>query len=151
MRITLDINRVKRGNEIWETFTVSPNNSFIKNPKRAIFNILWFLRNHYSIGDKFPLKRILEFPDRVIYVYDIVELHNVDLHCSINLNYFPVLGTKTCKVCRNECVIQGEAYCYLKGKKLDKHSHYKCREWSEKFLYSRRGGNVYKQGRPATY
>lgn len=131
MMITLNIQRSKVGNEIWETFTVFPKTSFARDPHRALFFMIWFARNKCSLANKLQLKKIIYNKENTIYVYPFTNIDTLQTE-QIKLQYSPILGEKKCRVCRYES--EDQKFCLMRGKRLKKNSHYKCLYWSEKLM-----------------
>ncbi len=147
MIITLNVTRMKRDDEVWEIFTVTPHFDYLHNPKYYIDFVLWKLRNHIALAPRLELKKIVECGNKIIYIYywNSNETKMVDMSVSFQIPYYPIRGKRTCSVCAFERVFDnGESYCFWKGKKIDKYSHYKCRDWSERSLNSRQGKHVHK-------
>jgi len=143
--VKLDINRFKKGNEIWEIFTVLPQLNYIFESNRAIYFELWRQRNLHSIHHLFRLLYIKEFRNKIIYIYeydpDPTLLNTLQLNETIEIEYFPVLGTKKCSTCYNETIIDNKSYCTKRGKMNEKYSYYKCLYWVEKSLNVKNWGH----------
>jgi len=132
MIITLNINRIKHGNELWEIFTTFPKNSLIVDKHRAIYFALWYYRNKNSLADILPLRRIIHNKDNTVYVYDFKNI-NVPQTKQIKIQYSPILGEKKCRVCCYEKTINQKSICLMRGVANGKHSHFKCPYWTEDF------------------
>lgn len=130
MMVTLNINRIKHGDELLEIFTVFPRNSIMFDRHRAIYLALWYCRNKYSVANILPLKKTTINKDNTVYTYDFQNI-DVPQNQQIKIQYSPVLGEKTCRVCAYECVIHNKSVCLMRGVPNKKNSHYKCAYWTE--------------------
>lgn len=142
MKVYLNINRLQHKNELWEIFTVFPNNRLIYDSHRAINFAIWKERNKHSIAEILPLKTITTTHEHTIYTFDFVNI-NVPLNEQIIIQYFPVLGEKKCRTCCYERVINNKSFCLMKGIKNGKNSHYKCFYWTEDFNTLRANNALY--------
>ncbi len=152
MIVNLNITRQKRGDEVWEIFTVTPNHNMMYDPKRFITFVLWQIRSKLAMTHVFNLKKIVETGNIITYIYyfNPDESKLVDLSFNIQIPYYPIMGKRTCGVCRFERIIDGKKYCHWKGIEIGKYSFYKCPEWVEKSLNSRQDKHVHKQKRSNT-
>ena len=142
MIIKLNINRKKQKDEIWESFTVTPNNKMTSDSKRAIYQKIFNERNKNSIHKLgYKLIEIKDFENIIVYVFEFNDnLKLPKMNESIQIEYSPVLGKKLC----NKCYHYKNGYCKLKGKKLHRKSYYKCFYWVEKSDWNR-SLHVFKQ------
>lgn len=138
MIITLNINRIKHGNELWEVFTVFPKNSLVVDPHRAIHFALWYYRNLNSLANRLPIRDIIYNKDNTVFIYDF---ENIDAPQTqqIKIQYSPVLGEKKCRVCCYERIINQKSFCMMRGVANNKNSHFKCSYWTEDFETLRTG------------
>jgi hypothetical protein len=130
MKINLMINRQKKDNEIWETFSVYPTISYCFDTKRSIYFTLWELRNKKAIHKLgYKLKEIKELNKNIIYIYEYTNIKEIPkLSENITIDYMPVTGKKKC----NKCRFLKNNFCLMKGIKINKKSYYKCFYWTEK-------------------
>ena len=130
MKIKITATRTKIDNEIHERFTIDPNSKFFKDNKRAIYYKIINERNRMSLHKKgFILDRLFYYEDFSLYIYNYDATKEVPLLTEEKtINYYPVMGKKTCKKCKNKI----GCYCIMKGIKIEKYSFYRCLYWTEK-------------------
>lgn len=121
---------MKRGDTIWEMFTVAPRNYLLLDNKRSIFQKLWTMRNTHAIHKNgYRLLQILVGKWQCVYIYEFDKtLKMPKIMETIVINYVPFLGKKTCAKCQH----LKRGYCTMKGKKLMKYSYYRCLYWVER-------------------
>lgn len=132
MIVTLNINRIKYGNSLWEIFTASPKNRFIVDPHRAIHHALWYQRNLNSLASVLPLQSIAYNKDNTVFIYNFENIE-VSQSQQIIIQYSPILGEKKCRVCCYEKIINQKSFCVMRGVANGKNSHFKCSYWTEDF------------------
>ena len=134
MKIKINYTRYKYDDEIHEVITYQPWVSYINNPGSAIFNVIWILSHHYSIGRRFgyQLKRVDRHLKKKILIYE----YNKDIKVppmseSFEVVYNPNLGKRKCTVCRHLRRYDGKIYCFRKGLELKGLEWPGCRDFHE--------------------
>lgn len=132
MVISISITRKKLNNQIIESFLITPNHSFLIDPKRAPYKVIWKTITNNSIANKYKL---IDIKWENYSVIMIMEFSNREIDFKMNeefkLTYSPVLGKKTCNKCNALKIFNNQSYCRTKSKKINKNSWYKCQQWSE--------------------
>lgn len=132
MKITLTVTRARYEDKIMEYFTWNPRVSFVNDPKRQIYHIIRNEINKLSIHKNgYTLIDIHYFKDQIIYIYKDSTTVPQKLIEQRIIEYFPILGKKTCSNCLNIRRYHKALFCFLKGIQLEKNSGYKCLYWME--------------------
>jgi len=148
MKIVLTATRIKKQSQIYEIFTVHPKNySLLRDDSRAIAFELWRARNEIAIHKFFPLYDIQYYSDKIIYIYNFIEIDNIISVQNLEtkeIKYSPMLGKKKC----TNCMFYKNTMCTHKSKTIEK-KMYKCYFWKER--NETVGAHVYNGERSRTH
>ena len=148
MIITISVHRLKYNNKIAEVFTWTPKSRLALDPHRKFYHILRDSITTMAIHKEgFFLLSIRYEKEKVIYFYKDTELQPSKIMDYMVIEYFPVLGEKSCYKCMEYRIFKTNAYCVLKGIKVYKNSSYQCLYWLEKPKVK----YVHQQNRPRRY
>ena len=150
MQVTVYANRT-RDDRIMEVFTWNPRIRFCVDPARVVYHKIMAAISAMAIHHQgFKLLDIQYNRDAIIYIYEFSEQCPMHMSESQIIEYYPVLGEKTCTKCLNKKIYKGIQYCALKGNTLRRNSHFRCHWWQEAEVTGE-NRNVYKQGRSARH
>jgi len=153
MKIVVTANRIKCDKNIIECFKWTPQTRYAIDTKRKLFHKIRDAINLMAIHKYgFKLININYFCNEIIYYYNLNKNIPPKISEQKIINYFPVLGKKTCIKCINFKKYNGNGYCVLKGKKIKKKSWYRCLYWQESGLIGGKQNRIlYKQTRSKRY
>ena len=140
MKISIEINRSKANDKIYERFSIYPKWNKTFDHQKALYYVVWQLTHDLGIGKDYRLIERKELTDSIINVYEYETNKNVPkLNDRFEFVYLPFQGEKKCSNCIHMRTLKdNKNYCKLRGKKIKNNHWYKCEFMQEIF----RGHNV---------